>query len=240
MTSPSVAAPRVLLSWSGGKDAAWALHRLRQGGGVDVAGLMTTLDGRTERVAMHGVPRALVAAQADSVGLPLLPVRLPSWPCPNAEYEAATAGALTHARAAWGVTHAAFGDLFLEDVRAYRERQLAGTGLAPLFPLWGLPTAALAREMVAGGLRARLTSVDPRALPPEWAGRAFDAALLDALPPGADPCGERGEFHTFVWDGPMFRRPVPIAAAAPSARGGFVFAELSLEGEGDTTDADPT
>ena len=156
--------PRALLSWSSGKDAAWALHTLRQAGEAEVAGLLTTLNGEFDRVAMHAVRRALLEAQAASAGLPLLAVSLP-WPCSNAQYEAAMGQALTQAREQWGVTHIAFGDLFLEEVRAYRERQLAGTGLTPLFPLWGRPTGALAREMIAGGLEARLTCVDPKRLP---------------------------------------------------------------------------
>lgn len=216
--------PKTLLSWSSGKDAAYALHRLRTGGEVEVVGLLTTVNQAFDRVAMHGVREALLEAQAEAVGLPLWKVPLP-WPCSNEAYEAAMAGACARA-AAEGISEVAFGDLFLEDVRAYREARLAGTGLAPAFPLWGADTAELAREMVASGLKATLACVDSRVLDPGLAGRAFDAGLLAELPPGVDPCGERGEFHTFVWDGPMFARPVPVAAGEVVARDGFVFADL--------------
>ena len=231
MPSPTLAKPRTLLSWSSGKDAAWALHVLRQAGAVEVVGLLTTLNAEFDRVAMHAVRRTLLEAQAEAAGLPLLVVPLP-WPCSNAEYEAATARALAEARETWGVAHIAFGDLFLEEVRAYRERQLDGTGLTPLFPLWGLPTRALAQEMIAGGLEARLTCVDPKRLPPSFAGRAFDAALLQDLPLDVDPCGEAGEFHTFGHAGPMFSRPILVTAGEVVTRDGFVFADL-LPHEGD-------
>lgn len=225
MPSSTSDRPRALLSWSSGKDAAWALHVLRRAGEVEVAGLLTTLNAEGDRVAIHAVRRTLLEAQAASAGLPLRQVPLP-WPCSNAEYEAATGRALAEAREAWGVTHIAFGDLFLEEVRAYRERQLAGTGLTPLFPLWGRPTRALAQEMIAGGLEARLTCVDPKRLPLSFAGRAFDAALLQDLPPDVDPCGESGEFHTFATAGPMFSRPIPMAVGEVVTRDGFVFADL--------------
>jgi len=222
--------PRALLSWSSGKDAAWTLHMLRRAGEVEVVGLLTTLNDEFDRVAMHAVRRALLEAQAEAAGLPLRAVPLP-WPCSNAEYEAAMGRALAKAREEWGVTHIAFGDLFLEEVRAYRERQLDGTGLTPLFPLWGLPTRALAQEMIEGGLRARLTCVDPNRLPASWAGRAFDAALLHNLPPGVDPCGEAGEFHTFAHAGPMFARPIPVTVGEVVTRDGFVFADLLPQGD---------
>ena len=224
MPSPS-SRPRALLSWSSGKDAAWALHTLRLAGAVEVVGLLTTLNAAFDRVAMHAVRRTLLEAQANAVGLPLLAVPLP-WPCSNDAYEAALAGALHQARADWGVTQIAFGDLYLEDVRAYREKQLAGTGLTPLFPLWGLPTRPLAEAMLAGGLQARLTCVDPRRLALDFAGRAFDRDLLDALPPDVDPCGEGGEFHTFAWDGPMFAHPISVTLGEIVTRNGFIFADL--------------
>ena len=236
MLSSTPVKPRVLLSWSSGKDAAWVLHMLRQAWDVEVVGLLTTLSADGDRVAMHAVRRTLLEAQVRAAGLPLLAVPLP-WPCSNAEYEEATARALGEARERWGVTHVAFGDLFLEDVRAYRERQMTQVGLTPLFPLWGLPTRALARDMIAGGLEARLTCIDPRRLPESLAGRAFDAALLEALPPDVDPCGEAGEFHTFAFAGPMFSHPVPTTLGEVVARDGFVFADLLPPSQGDQIDA---
>lgn len=221
--------PRALLAWSSGKDAAWALARLRRSGEVDVVGLLTTVAAAHERVAMHGVRRELLAAQARAVGLPVLEVELPS-PCSNEDYDRAMELALRAARAQ-GVTAVAFGDLYLEDVRRYREERLAGTGVAPLFPLWGSDTAALAREMLAGGARAYLACVDPRAVPASFAGRAFDRALLDELPAGVDPCGENGEFHTFAVDGPAFARPVEVVRGEVVEREGFVFADLLPAGD---------
>jgi uncharacterized protein (TIGR00290 family) len=216
--------PRALLAWSSGKDSAWALHVLREAGEVEVVGLLTTLNEAYDRVAMHAVRAALLRAQADAAGLPLTTVPLP-WPCSNEQYEAAMSRALADARRA-GVAVVAFGDLFLEDVRRYREERMAGTGLAPIFPLWGQPTAALARTMIAGGLRARLTCVDPRQLAPAFAGREFDEALLAELPASVDPCGERGEFHSFAHAGPMFRHPIAVRGGEVVERDGFVFADL--------------
>ncbi len=214
---------KILLSWSSGKDAAWALQVLREAG-TPPAGLLTTVNGAFERVAMHAVREALLEAQAEAAGLPLVKVRIP-YPCPNETYEAAMAAACAEA-VAQGFTHVAFGDLFLEDVRDYRLQKLAGTGLAPLFPLWGRPTAALAREMIQGGLQARLTCVDPRVLDAAFVGRAFDEDLLRDLPDGVDPCGERGEFHSFCHAGPMFSRPIPIRSGEVVTRDGFTFADL--------------
>ena len=221
--------PKVLLSWSSGKDSAWALHVLRLRGEVEVVGLVTTLNEAFGRVAMHGVRAELVQAQADAAGLPLWPVPLP-WPCSNDEYEARMRAVVGTARAA-GVTAFAFGDLFLEDIRAYRVRQLAGTGIDPLFPIWGTAddTPALARAMIAGGLRATLACVDPRHLPPAFAGRAFDLGLLADLPAGVDPCGENGEFHTFCHAGPVFDRPIPVRVGEVVERDGFWFADLGSE-----------
>jgi len=216
--------PKALLSWSSGKDAAWALHTLRQAAEVEVVGLLTTTNAAFDRVAMHGVRAALLEAQADAAGLPLWKVPLP-WPCPNEAYEALMAQACARA-VAEGIGAMAFGDLFLEDVRDYRIQKLAATGLQPLFPIWNPDTAALAQAMVAAGLKATLTCVDPRALDASFAGRAFDAQLLADLPSSVDPCGERGEFHTFVWDGPMFRHPVPVRRGEVVERDGFVFADL--------------
>ena len=215
---------RALLAWSSGKDSAWALHVLRRQGEFEIAALLTTFNANHGRVAMHAVRRQLVAEQAEAAGLPLWPVELP-WPCPNSVYEELMAGACRRAAAA-GIQAIAFGDLFLEDVRAYREKQLAGSGLAPLFPLWGLDTGQLAREMIAAGQRAIVTCVDPSKMPREFAGREFDTRLLDALPPGVDPCGERGEFHSFVFASPVFRCALDVCAGEVVERDGFVFADV--------------
>ena len=217
---------RVLLSWSSGKDSAWALHQLVREDDVAVVGLLTTFNESADRVAMHAVRRELVEAQAAAMRAPLWPVLLP-WPCSNAEYEARMEAALVRARSE-GVTHVAFGDLFLADIRAYREDRLRGSGIEPLFPLWeaGRDTAALARAMIAGGLRAIITCVDPRQLPEACAGRLFDDELLATLPPGVDPCGERGEFHTFCFAGPMFTSPIAVEVGERSLRDGFCFADV--------------
>ena len=201
------------------------LHSLNQQHPGAVAGLLTTVNEVFDRVAMHAVRRSLLEAQAAAIGLPLYPVDIPS-PCSNAEYDARM-GRAVRRFVEDGFTHVAFGDLFLEDVRRYREERLTGTGLTPLFPLWqAQPTSALAREMIASGLRANLTCVDPRKLPASFAGRAFDASLLADLPAGTDPCGEHGEFHTFVSDGPMFRRPLAVRVGEVVERDGFVFADV--------------
>lgn len=215
---------KILLSWSSGKDCAWALHALRRAHPRAVAGLLTTMNESAGRVAMHAVRETLVRAQAAAAGLDLHLVGIPS-PCPNDVYEARMAAFVREAVAA-GYTHVAFGDLFLEDVRKYREDRLRGSGLEPLFPLWGLPTRALAEEMIDCGLRASLTCVDPRKLDASFAGRAFDRDLVSALPAGVDPCGENGEFHTFAWDGPMFARPIAVAPGVIVERDGFVFADV--------------
>lgn len=215
---------RVLMAWSSGKDSAWALYRLRRDPGIEVCGLLTTLNSEFDRVAMHGTRRAVLQAQAAAAGLPLWIVPLP-WPCSNAIYEERMAEACARA-VAEQIDAIAFGDLFLADVRAYRERQLEPTGLEPLFPLWELPTDRLAREMIDSGLRARIACVDTKQLPAEFAGREFDAALLGRLPPGIDPCGERGEFHTCVYAGPMFRAPLPLKNGEIVDRDGFVFADF--------------
>lgn len=216
---------RTLLSWSSGKDSAWALHVLRSRGDVEVVGLVTTLNQAAGRVAMHAVREALLERQAAAAALPLWKVPLP-WPCSNEQYEAAMGELLERARGE-GIEAMAFGDLHLADVRAYRERQLAGTGLEPLFPIWGLPTDRLALEMVAAGLRAVVTCVDPRQLDPAFAGRVFDAAFLDDLPAGVDPCGERGEFHTFCVAGPSFCEEIPVTPGPILEREGFVYADLT-------------
>lgn len=215
---------KTLLAWSSGKDSAWALHCLRGEPDIEVVGLFTTVNAAFERVAMHGVRVALLHQQAAAAGLPMEVLPIP-YPCSNARYEAVMAGFLARAVAA-GVTHCAFGDLFLQDIRVYRERQLAGTGITPLFPLWGRETPDLAAQMLAGGLRAVTTCIDPRHLTGQWVGRAYDHAFLAQLPPGVDPCGERGEFHTFATDGPMFSAPLAVAVGERVTRDGFVFADL--------------
>src|SRR2546430_12511899 len=215
---------RVLLSWSSGKDSAWALYLLRQQEEYEVVGLFTTLNQAFDRIAMHGVRRVLLEAQAQALDLPLQIVPIP-WPCSNAEYERIMASFCAKARQS-RVYVIAFGDLFLTDVRQYRETQLKGTGLEPLFPIWGLPTKTLAQEMIAAGVRAKLTCVDPKHLAPAFAGRDFDGALLEDLPEDVDPCGENGEFHSFVYAGPMFQWPLEIQAGEIAERDGFVFADL--------------
>jgi len=216
---------KILVSWSTGKDSAWMLHTLRQQHPHAIGGLLTTLNQAFDRVAMHAVRRRLLQAQADAAALTLHAVHLP-WPCSNAEYEQRI-GEAVKSFVRDGFTHVAFGDLFLEDVRRYREQRLAGTGLTPLFPLWKTKTTStLAAEMIEGGLRGYLTCVDPRKLDRSFAGRAFDQSLLQDLPPDVDPCGENGEFHSFVWDGPMFQRPVSVTVGDVVDRDGFVFADL--------------
>jgi uncharacterized protein (TIGR00290 family) len=219
--------PRTWLSWSSGKDSAWALHMLRTRGDAQVVGLLTTLNQEAGRVAMHAVREELLDAQAAAAGLPLIKVFLPH-PCSNAVYEDAMRGAIARAKAD-RITHMAFGDLFLEDVRRYRETMLAGTGIQPMFPLWGQPTGQLADRMIAAGLRACLICVDPKQLSPAFAGRTFDEWLLKDLPGGVDPCGEHGEFHTFAHAGPMFEEPISIMPGDVVTRDGFVFADLKLD-----------
>jgi len=217
---------RVLLSWSSGKDSAWTLHVLRQDPSIEVCALLTTVNSEFDRVAMHGVRRTVLETQAAAAGLPLWVVPLP-WPCSNEIYEKLMADACRRAIDE-GIEAVAFGDLFLEDVRAYRVRQLAPTGLEPLFPLWQIPTDGLARVMIAGGLRARLTCVDTQQLEPEFAGREFDETLLRDLPASADKCGEKGEFHSCVYAGPMFKAPLAIESGEIVRRDRFVFADIMI------------
>jgi len=221
--------PKAWMSWSSGKDSAWALDVVRRGGELEVVALLSTVNATHARVAMHAVRESVLEAQAAAVGLPLVKVPIPS-PCPNEIYEAAMRDAMARARAE-GVTHVIFGDLFLEDVRRYRAEQLAGTGITPMFPIWGRDTRLLASEMIACGLRAVLTCVDPRKLPSSFAGRAFDASLLAELPAQIDPCGENGEFHTCVTAGPMFARPLSVEAGETVERDGFVFTDVLLSNQ---------
>lgn len=216
---------RVLLSWSSGKDSAWALYLLQQDPTVEVVGLMNTYNQAFERSAIHGVRLELVRAQAEAAGLPLIEIPLP-WPCGNEQYEHAMTEALAQARRELSPDAVAFGDLFLEDIRAYRESRMADTGLDLLFPVWGIPTDQLARQMVEAGLQAYLTCLDPKKMPEELAGSLFSHAFLERLPAGIDPCGENGEFHSFACDGPMFKRPVPVTVGETVTRDGFVYTDL--------------
>lgn len=219
-----MAKKRCWLSWSSGKDSAWALTALRERDDLEVVGLLTTLNEEADRVAMHAVRRSLLQAQADAAGLPLIAIDLPS-PCSNEVYEERMRGAIAQAHEA-RVDVMAFGDLFLEDVRAYREKQMEGTGIEAIFPLWGEPTDRLARRMVDAGLRAFITCVDPAQLDPSFAGRHWDHALLDDLPVDVDPCGEKGESHTFCYAAPCFSAPIAVTPGEVVERDGFVFADL--------------
>ena len=218
---------KTILSWSSGKDSAWALHHLQSDPAVEVVALVTTLNEALDRVAMHGVRREILQAQADAAQLPLHVIPLP-WPCPNEEYERLM-GIYVRAQVEAGVEAYAFGDLFLEDIRAYREQKLAGTGLTTVFPLWGKPTRELAREMIGSGLVAYVATVDPNKLDASFAGRLFDLTFLADLPAGVDPCGENGEFHTCVAAGPMFTSALAVRAGDTVTRDGFIFADFVLE-----------
>jgi len=221
-----VSRPKALIAWSSGKDSAWALHEVRRSGDYDIVGALTTVSETFSRVSMHGVRNELLSAQLEAVGLPPTLVHIP-FPCPNNVYESRMETTLAAAKTA-GVTHVIFGDLFLEDVRAYREQKLAGSGITPLFPLWQRPTAALAREMIDAGVETYLVTIDLKQLPKTFAGRRFDHTLLADLPPEADPCGEKGEFHTFVAAGPMLSRKIPVKAGEVVEREGFAFADFVL------------
>lgn len=217
-------APRAWMCWSSGKDSTLALDVVRRAGDIEVVGLLTTVNSTADRVAMHAVRRSLLEAQADALGLPLHVVELP-WPCPNGVYEERMTAAVAEARES-GVGFMVFGDLFLEDVRAYRERSLEGSGIVPLFPLWQRPTGELAHDILALGVRAIVTCVDPAQAPRSIAGRFYDETLLAELPPHVDPCGENGEFHTFVADGPGFARALGVTVGEIVERDGFVFADV--------------
>ncbi|MFZ3214797.1 MAG: hypothetical protein WA192_01945 [Candidatus Acidiferrales bacterium] len=223
-TDEAGARPKAWLAWSSGKDSAWTLHAVRERGELDVVALLTTVNRTHRRVAMHAVRESLLEVQAAAAGLPLVTVPIPS-PCPNEVYERAMAEAMRRAESE-GVTHIIFGDLFLEEVRRYREENLARCKIAPVFPLWGIPTRQLAAEMIAGGLRSYITCIDPRKLDRSFAGREWNSALLADLPSSADPCGENGEFHTFAYAGPMFREPIMVQRGEIVERDGFVFADL--------------
>ncbi len=220
---------RVLLSWSSGKDSAWTLRTLQRDPGVEVVGLLTSFNQSAGRVAMHAVRRQLVESQAEAAGLPLHAVELP-WPCPNGAYEEAMADTLSELRPSFDAV--AFGDLFLEDIRAYRESTMGELDIEPMFPLWRLDTGALARDMIAGGLKAIVTCVDPKQCSETVAGRSFDIDMLEQLGDEVDPCGENGEFHTFVTAGPMFSQPIPVKVGDVVCRDGFVFADVVPQSAG--------
>jgi uncharacterized protein (TIGR00290 family) len=230
--------PKAWLAWSSGKDSAWALHVMRQRADFEIVALLTTVNRTFERVAMHAVRESLLEIQAAAAGLPLVKVPIP-FPCPNATYELAMSQAMERARSE-GVWHVVFGDLFLQDIRAYREKQLASCGMTPVFPVWRSDTRQLAEEMLAGGLSAYLTCVDPRKLDRSFAGRRFDAQLLADLPPGIDPCGENGEFHSFANEGPMFRQKIPVSVGEIVERDSFVFADLLPSSEDSRTAVSPS
>lgn len=217
---------RVLVSWSSGKDAGWMLHQLQQKEDIEIVGLLTTFNESADRVAMHAVRRELVQQQAAAVGIPLVPLMLP-WPCSNEEYESRMRASIDRA-VQMGVTHVAFGDLFLEDIRDYRIKQLSGTGIEPIFPIWcgADGTDQLARQMVDAGVRALITCVDPNQLSPEFVGHRFDGQLLADLPDGVDRCGENGEFHTFCYAGPHLPEPLNVEVGEKVERDGFVFADV--------------
>ncbi len=218
------ASPKALIAWSSGKDSAWALRETRVTGDFEIVGALTTVTDTFHRVSMHGAREELLRAQFDAAGLRPVIIRIP-YPCPNDIYERKMAEAIAAARAS-GVTHMIFGDLFLEDVRAYRERQLSGTGIVPVFPLWGRPTRSLADDMIDAGTEAHICTVDLKKLPASFAGRRFDRVLLEALPAGIDPCGENGEFHSFVSGGPMLSRKVAVKTGETVERDGFAYTDL--------------
>lgn len=219
-----MAPPKAFVSWSSGKDSAWALHEARRLGQADIVGVLTTITETFDRVAMHGVRNELLDRQVAALNLPLIKISLPT-PCSNEVYEARMEDACARI-AAQGVSHIIFGDLFLEDLRRYREEKLAQVHMRPLFPLWGRDTAGLARQMIDGGMNARITCLDPRKLDPKFAGQKFDTALLSQLPQDVDPCGENGEFHTVVTDGPMFDAPIAVRGGEIVEREGFIFADV--------------
>ena len=218
--------PKALIAWSSGKDSAFALHEIRRAGDFEIVAALTTVTDEFARVSMHGVRETVLMAQLAAAGLPAVTVRIP-YPCPNDIYERKMAAALAQAKAA-GVTHVVFGDLFLADIRAYREAKLAEAGMTAIFPLWHRPTSALAREMIESGIEAHIVCVDLRVLPAAFAGRTFDRSLIDSLPPGADPCGENGEFHSCVVAGPMLSRRIAVSVGETVERDGFAYADLYL------------
>ncbi|KPJ99775.1 MAG: ATP-binding protein [Desulfobacterales bacterium SG8_35] len=215
---------KTLLSWSSGKDSAWALHVLRRQQDVEVMGLFCTFNKKYERGAMHAVRNELICRQAESIGLPLQLIPIPD-PCSDSEYKTIMANFIAQVKSQ-GIDSIAFGDLFLEEIRSYREESLAGTGITPLFPLWGRPTRVLSKEMVNSGLRAKITCIDPKHLPPDFAGHEYDNTFLEQISDSIDPCGENGEFHSFAYDGPMFRSKLNICVGETVTRDGFVYTDI--------------
>ena len=215
---------KALLSWSSGKDSAWVLHKLQQNPKIDLVGLFCTVNKVFDRIAMHGVRIELLQKQAKSIGLPLEIIEIPH-PCNNVEYEKIMNQFVEKAKS-HNIDYFAFGDLFLEDVRKYREEKLKGSGIQPIFPIWGIPTDTLSREMIRGGLRTVITCINPKQMQTEFVGREFDESFLDSLPKTVDPCGENGEFHSFVFDGPMFKEPIEILVGDIVHRDDFVFADV--------------
>ena len=218
---------KILLSWSSGKDSAWALHLLRQQQDLEVVGLFCTFNNKFKRGAMHAVRNELIIQQAKMAGLPIQLIPIP-YPCSDSEYKTIMANFVEQAKSQ-EIDSFAFGDLFLEDIRSYREASLAETGINPLFPLWGMPTDELSKEMVNSGLRAKITCIDPQCLSPDFAGHEYNSTFLEQIPGSVDPCGENGEFHSFAYDGPMFKNVVNIRVGETVTRDGFVFTDLLPE-----------
>jgi len=218
---------KTLLSWSSGKDSAWALHVLRLQHDIEVVGLFCTFNKKFERGAMHAVRSELICQQAESIGLPLQLIPIPD-PCSDSEYKRIMANFIEQVKSQ-GIDTIAFGDLFLEEIRSYREESLVGTGITPLFPIWGIPTNELSKEMINSGLRAKITCIDPKYLPAEFAGHEYDSTFLEQIPDAIDPCGEKGEFHSFAYDGPMFKNKLNISVGETVTRDGFVYTDLLPE-----------
>jgi uncharacterized protein (TIGR00290 family) len=220
----TVPKPKAVMSWSSGKDSAFALHQAKSAGDLDIVAILTSLNSDAERVSMHGVREQLLDAQSDVLGLPIIKVNLPER-CSNEIYEREMAKACVQMLAD-GVSHLIFGDLFLQDIRDYRIKMLDGTGLSPVFPIWGMDTATLAQDMIASGVKAQLTCIDTKVLNDGFSGRLFDQALLDELPAKVDPCGENGEFHTFCFAGPMYDKEISVESGLRHRAGDFLFTDL--------------
>lgn len=217
---------KTLLSWSSGKDSAWALYQLKKMPDIDLVGLFSTYNQKFERIAMHSTRLDLVKMQASEAGLPIELIPLP-FPCSNEDYEKIM-GDFIKSVIERGITHIAFGDLFLEDIRQYRIDKLEGTGITPIFPIWGIPTNELSRTMIASGLRSQVTCIDPKQIPEEFAGQEYNSDFIESLPDSVDPCGENGEFHSFAFAGPMFKNHIPITVGETVKRDGFIFTDVQF------------